>query len=1770
MVYWLFCLLLSGLIASSAQPVLSVRAISNSELQISWPTTYSDFLPQQATSLSDAPIWSDVDALPVSDGTNFVIKIQPRNVAQFFRLEEMPLTEIDSTSPFDGETGVAVTRESVVHFTAPLAADTMLTRDNFYAMAAGRRILSRVEISSDRQEVRLFYLEPLPGGALVTVYLDREDLFDFRGRELGPSDFPPDKNIFSFTTLSLTPLARTAVVGTVYASELSGGATGTNKPLAGVTVTVDGMEQTLRAVTDTNGNFKLAPVPAGRFFVHIDGRTITNDAQGIHYPDKSYYPFVGKAWEAVAGREDNLAGGTGTIYLPLITAGTLQPVSQTVPTTISFPSNVVSANPALAGVNITVPANSLFSDTGTRGGKVGIAPVPPDRLPGPLPPGLQLPIVITVQTDGALNFDQPAPVCFPNVPDPLLGTPLPVGSKQSLMSFNHKKGVWEAVGTMTVSADGKLVCSDSGSGIVQPGWHGVGPLPSGPPPPPCDGNGPTSLSFHNVLGGITALDVSKCLRDCTEHYDEALYALINSFAISLGNCLANTNCPYVKSTTDAYHFEAEVLYKVYQDCVAGCNNAPPPPPPPPPPKPKPKKPKKPKACRPRPKTAGASTMAFHAFATQPTATVVSQIRDIFQQIAALTEPYLNADALPASVQAQIGTLVASANTLAGGDMSAYLSNYDLQAEIQAAAAGTLAEPEGNAPEYPVFYAAEIQRSGGVIYLRGQTEPYGQYELFVPRDGQLISVRFYDPQTQSYALIFPRLRPDAPWRLPSFELTPINDSARDSDHDGLPDVVETVLGTDPKNPDSDGDGIPDGAEVEQGTNPLDGRITQTGVIATTQTVGPAIDVRVQDDVVITAEGTSGISVFTAYNGSNPVLLSHVNTGGNVQRVAFANGLVLAAQPDKGLAIVDLSDLASPQIRTVALSGAQTVVGTGSRAFVGTSSGAIVLIDIPRANVLNYFAVANAVWDLAIDRGYLYALTDDHLLVLSTDGASLAGSALSPFIATPNRRLSMGGGLAYTVHAKGYNVLDLTDPARPSLIRPGNTTQFGWRDLVSNGSGIGLATVGPNAPDNDPRDVSIYDLSLKTNTNLFITQLQTPGSAEAVVIYKGVAYLADRAAGLQVLNYLSYDDQKLPPRVSLTLGFDPNNAFVDRDVWLVANATDDLQVRSVELYLDDQKFLAGGAFPFEFHFPIPSTATGTFRLRARAIDTGGNASWSEEVTVRTVLDPTIPAVIATTPFGGAARDVTAVSAYFNKAIDPNTITPANFLLYAAGPDGQTGTDDDVPVTNTSVTYDNGARAATLSFAPLPFGTYRAVINANVTDINVRRLAQDYAWDIRVIDARIWISPAPGNWSDPGNWAESFVPGLHDNALINAPVTVSVDSNAKIYNKVTGLPGARLDFQNSATLDTVTLDLDAHIAGNVKVHVKNGLTINRQLIMDGGLNITELDFDGAQTLGGTGTILYTDCNPQTTIIQPLSGGLTIGADLKITGGGGAIGRAGLPLSVNGTITVVTGCRMVLQGAPLLNSGRLTASKGGELYTVGLQNTGTIAVTQGAAITLTGNWNNQGAIQADAAGVNLGGVFTVANFGQITTIQNAAVYLTGTLENSNQTFDLDASRTNWVMAGGTIHGGTVQATAAPLRMQGLSQDVLDGVTVTGHLILQDSSKLTIRNGLTLNGSASINTGINLTQLILEGAQTLDGTADVLFTGGPYTSSILPKAGALTLGPNVTIHGGYGKIGDPKQPLINNGKITADGGLITIYGDPFTNNGTTQELNGGHISINP
>ncbi|MEZ6186475.1 MAG: HYR domain-containing protein [Planctomycetota bacterium] len=387
------------------------------------------------------------------------------------------------SSPAAGEAEVAVTRETILRFSAPLDTASV-TSSSVFASFAGQPLAARQHLSPDRKTLTLFYDPPLPASSRVRVTVDGDQLLA-QGAQIDADrdGFAGGVAQIDFDTLSLSVVDGTAVCGRVFASEIlsvSGGGS-VNVPLEGVRITVDGQEDTLFAITDANGNFRLEPAPAGKFFVHIDGRTATT---GV--PPGAYYPFVGKPYVGVAEEETNV----GEIFLPLVTPGTLQPVSATEDTVLTFPPGVVSQYPELQGLELTVAADSLYANDGTRGGSVGVAPVSPERLPGPLPPGLDFSIVITVQTDGPTNFDVPAAVRFPN----LAG--LPPGSKTALWSFNHDVGAWEVVGSMTVTADGLWVVTDPGVGILAPGWHSIqsgGTFSGGPvedytsPPglPPC-------------------------------------------------------------------------------------------------------------------------------------------------------------------------------------------------------------------------------------------------------------------------------------------------------------------------------------------------------------------------------------------------------------------------------------------------------------------------------------------------------------------------------------------------------------------------------------------------------------------------------------------------------------------------------------------------------------------------------------------------------------------------------------------------------------------------------------------------------------------------------------------------------------------------------------------------------------------------------------------------------------------------------------------------------------------------------------------------------------------------------------------------------------------------------------------------------------------------------------------------------------------------------------------------------------------------------------
>jgi hypothetical protein len=119
-----------------------------------------------------------------------------------------------------------------------------------------------IELSSDRRKATLFYLENLPASARMRVVFNAFNVADVFG-ELVDADRNGTNGgvrVIEFDTLGVTPVPGTAVIGRVFASQLApnptNAASSVNVPLTGVTITVDGAEETLRTTTDTNGFFR--------------------------------------------------------------------------------------------------------------------------------------------------------------------------------------------------------------------------------------------------------------------------------------------------------------------------------------------------------------------------------------------------------------------------------------------------------------------------------------------------------------------------------------------------------------------------------------------------------------------------------------------------------------------------------------------------------------------------------------------------------------------------------------------------------------------------------------------------------------------------------------------------------------------------------------------------------------------------------------------------------------------------------------------------------------------------------------------------------------------------------------------------------------------------------------------------------------------------------------------------------------------------------------------------------------------------------------------------------------------------------------------------------------------------------------------------------------------------------------------------------------------------------------------------------------------------
>lgn len=271
------------------------------------------------------------------------------------------------------------------------------------------------------------------------------------GPQLIRADFPGNAATPSiFLAETMTPgTGPTIVSGIVLDQNMRG--------LPNVLVRMGGQETR----TQADGRFAVANVVSGPHqLLELIGR------DQIPFPGR--WPNITFDYDVLPGVENQLGR---PLFLPRVNDGIAMPLdgNNVVTQDTTFELRVVGGE---APVRITAKAGTkVIFPPDVTDKRLSVTRIPADRIPMGLEDGLATNLYVSVQPSGAV-FETPLEVSFPNLDQ------LAPESEVLLMSFDHDAGRYIRVGTGHVSADGRSVVSDPGSGIRVGAWHGA------PPPNP--------------------------------------------------------------------------------------------------------------------------------------------------------------------------------------------------------------------------------------------------------------------------------------------------------------------------------------------------------------------------------------------------------------------------------------------------------------------------------------------------------------------------------------------------------------------------------------------------------------------------------------------------------------------------------------------------------------------------------------------------------------------------------------------------------------------------------------------------------------------------------------------------------------------------------------------------------------------------------------------------------------------------------------------------------------------------------------------------------------------------------------------------------------------------------------------------------------------------------------------------------------------------------------------------------------------------------------
>ncbi len=1257
-----------------------------------------------------------------------------RNEAVFQDIPEVLTVEI---SPTDGEEMVNLTRETIVRFGGTVREETV-TPESFYLIANGSRVQGEIRVSSTGEFATFFYDEPLPPSTEVRVVVEGDGILAINGTPIdGDGDgVAGGRATADFRTLPLTQIEGTNVFGYVFDS-FNRDEEGENIPVVGATVRVDALPE-LVAVTDEDGFFRLENLPAPEFAVHVDGST------AINAPEGTVYATVGKIFESVPGTEVQLThhGEVFDIYLPPLATEDIQQLNPDEDTEVglgeaglaqlaqSFPDVEPSVWEL---VEVTIPAGSAQDDEGNVATQATIIPVDPDRLPGPLPPGVAPQLVISIQAGGeegfsqaggATNFDVPAPVTFPNLDG------LAPGEQSLIWSFNHDAGDWEVIGNGTVSSDGTRIVSDEGVGILAPGWHFTQPgvLLTGTIEQLTVSDSALELARQSAALFLNSISFGASFLDSVPIFGQipVLDQVLSGVGVLTGLAADAIDDGMINSTTwiatglalvgalDPDPITGSVLDAVgltlaTQSLLESSQN-----------------------------TTRAGIDFFNALTDDPddlsnrldtlenqVESSTTEIERFFEGVEDIRQVRDAANGQATSDQQLINQYQEGVEKITeardffqeqdAGSVESTLRQIETDyQQFGSDFRQTFADSFGSSSE--VAYSISLE--DGTLINRGTTNASGQFSVVLPPN-QALLVTVADSLEDEVVTTFLTTEDSGNNLLETFLLAPI--VGTDTDGDSLLDEVENAIGTNPNQADTDGDGINDLAEIEQGLDPLGDRGFPTGIISSLPLQGEANAVVVegsildaQNQTAYVATGSHGLAIVDAGQFNNPIVLGQLDLAGDATDIAVDPNLQIAAVAtnDGGLQLVDVSDPMVPTLRqTVNISVNQVEIFDGiAYATAGTSLRAI---DLLTGEELHNTTLpgSGTVTGLAREGTNLYVYTSGSdifsIIDIADPTASSVLGQLNVSVASSDVGVFSANGVAY-LGGSGLRTIDIADPSNPTLISDADLF-FTARNVTLNGSGLALVAA-------EDQGLSIYDVSNPEDTNVFVIVIDTPRFARNVAIASGIAYVADETGDLQVINYLPFDNQGEAPNITISSAvedLDPETEGIQvtegTSISIQANVSDDVQVRNVELLVNGEVVSNDLSFPFELEAIALSNDpdAAIVEVQARATDTGGNTALSNLLAFDLVPDTFAPVIESITPADGGTTPFNSrrVTVRFNEALAEETVTAENFQLLDA--DGEA-------IRPENIQLRSGDRTVQLTYKALSPGEYSIVINSSqVTD-------------------------------------------------------------------------------------------------------------------------------------------------------------------------------------------------------------------------------------------------------------------------------------------------------------------------------------------------------------------------------------------------------------------------------------------------------------------------